>query len=124
MLYFVIAFLQRYIHAANAVDAALNGAVVYLEAILLLVIISIYGINNIFLDIRFIFKEHPKGILIYLKYFWIISFVIIFVLTIIKWAFLFSNHYLVEIVILVLIFLPLLGLFVYNCFKYALKKVK
>lgn len=108
---------------ANAVDAALNGVILYLEAMLLLVIISTYGIDTVLLDIRFMCKEHPRGILVYMKYSWIISFILIALAIILKWVFLFRG-YIAEILIIVFIFLPLFLYAIYNTFKYLLRGVK
>lgn len=113
---------KRYFYAANAVDAALNGAIMYLEALLLLVIISIYGIDTVLLDIRFMFKEHPRGILVYMKYSWVISFILIASAITMKCVFL-SRGYIGEILIIVLIFLPLFLFAVYNTFRYLLRGV-
>lgn len=103
-------------------DAALNMSVLYLEALLLLVIIAVYGIDNVLLDIRFMFKEHPRGILIYLKYCWIISFITVTSLILLKTVFL-PRSFIGEIMITVFILFPLVLFAVYNSFRYMLQGV-
>lgn len=115
-------FIQRYFYVANAVDAALNRAIVYLEAMLLLVIFTSYGINNVLLDNRFMSRQHPRGILIYLKYFWIASFILILLIIVLQFVFI-SEIYIGELGVLVLIFLPLFGFAMYNTCKYIMLKV-
>lgn len=94
----------------------------HLEALLLLVIISSYGIYNVLLDVRFMSRAHPKGILVYLKYSWIVSFILILLLIVMKWVFL-SKSYIGERTIIIIIFLPFFGFAIYNTCRYILKKV-
>lgn len=113
---------QRYFYVANAVDAAIRTSLMYLEALLLLVLLVIYGANNILVDIRFMFKEQQRGVLVYLKYSWIASLILISALIVLKWAFLFRG-YIGEIMIIFLIFLPLIIFAIYNSFRYWMRKV-
>lgn len=117
-------FVKRYLYVANAVDLAMKEALVYLEVLLLLVILLIYGIDNVLLDTRFIFKQQPRGILVYLKYSWILSFIFILILIVVRWVCVSYQVYIVEIVVLAFIFSPLVGFAIYNSFKYGLQKVK
>lgn len=103
-------------------DSALNTAIVFLEGFLLLILISVYGLDDLLLDLRFMLKEHPRGVFIYLKYSWIIALILIVFLIILKWVFLFKSHF-DEILTNFVIFLPLLLMAIYNSYKYRRQKV-
>lgn len=102
---------------------ALNAAIIYLEALLLFVFIIVYGVDEVLLDIRFMFKQHPKGILVYLKYSWIASLILIVLLITLKFVFL-PIGYIGEIFIVAVIFLPFFIVAIYNSIKYTMQKVK
>lgn len=91
-------------------------ALLYLEFLVLVLILFIYGVNYLVYDMRFMHTAKLK-VFTFLKYSWLCLVFVLLALIVLEWIF-FDHKNIMELVLLLLVFSPFLLVAFYNIFKY------
>lgn len=94
----------------------------YLEFLILLLLLWIYGYKSLIIDMNFMFTRQ-LDLFKYLKYMWFVTFFVILLLIVLEWV-LFYHTELEELIAMVFILSPFLMYAVCNTIKYCKHGVK